>query len=437
MKPKGLLVAVALLAVLGGLTWWSNKKQAAASKTTTDTTTKILSIPGDQVQDILVKKPSQTVELSRQSGNTWQMTQPESLPADVDAASAVVTTLGTLNADTVVDAKATDLAPYGLQNPALDVQVTQKNGKSDHLLIGDEIPTGSGNYAKLANDARVFTIGSSVKTSIDKSPNDLRDKRLLTFDSDKLTRVELQAKSQTLEFGKNNQNDWQILKPRPLRADGSQVDTLINALKDARMDLAEDSQKAAAAFASASRVATAAVSDAKGNQSIEVRKDKDNNYYAKSTAVAGIYKVAGDLGKSLDKGMDDFRNKKLFEFGFSDPSYLEVKGVAYTKAGDKWTSGTKAMDNASVQNLIDKLRDLTASTFEPEGGQEKVLDITVISNQGKRTEKVAITKEGSKYFAKRQDDASIYGLGAQAVTDLQKAASEVKEAAPPPASKKK
>ena len=28
MKPKGLLIAVVLLAVLGGLTWWSNKTQA-------------------------------------------------------------------------------------------------------------------------------------------------------------------------------------------------------------------------------------------------------------------------------------------------------------------------------------------------------------------------------------------------------------------------
>ena len=436
MKPKGLLVAVALLAVLGGVTWWSNKKQAAASKTT-DTTTKILAIPGDQVQDIVVKKPTETVELRRQDGNTWQMMQPQPLPADVDAASSMVTTLGTLNADTVVDAKATDLAPYGLQNPTLDVQVVQKNGKSDRLLIGDDIPTGSGSYAKLANDARVFTIGSYVKTNIDKSPSDLRDKRLLTFDSDKLTRVELQAKGQPIEFGKNNQNEWQILKPRPLRADGSQVDTLINALKDARMDLSEDSQKAAAAFASATKVATAGVADANGNQSIEVRKNKDNSYYAKSTTVAGIYKVTGDIGKSLDKGIDDFRSKKLFEFGFSDPSYLEVNGVAYSKAGDKWMSGPKAMDNASIQTLIDKLRDLTASTFEAEGAEEKVFDAFVTSNQGKRTEKVTITKEGSKYFAKRQDDPSIYGLDAQAVTDLQKAASGVKEAAPPPAGKKK
>jgi len=437
MKPRGLLVAVALLAVLGGLTWWSNKKQAAASKATGDTTTKILSIPGDQIQDILVKKPSGSVELHRQTGSTWQITQPASLPADADAASGMVTTLSALNADTVVDAKATDLAPYGLVSPTIEVQIGERGGKTDRLLIGDDIPTGSGSYAKLANDSRVFTIASNVKTSIDKSPDDLRDKRLLTFDSDKLTRVELQAKNQAIEFGKNNSGDWQILKPRPLRADGSQVDTLINALKDARMDLSEDSQKAAAAFASAPKLATVTVTDANGNQTIEVRKNKDNSFYAKSTAVAGIYKVTGDIGKSLDKGVDDFRSKKLFDFGFSDPSYLEVNGVAYSKTGDKWMSGTKAMDNSSIQTLIDKLRDLTASTFQAEAGQEKVFDAAVTSSQGKRNEKVTITKEEGKYFAKRQDDPGIYGLDAQAVQDLQMAASGVKEAAPPPASKKK
>ena len=436
MKPKGLLVAVALLAVLGGLVWWSNKKQAAASKTS-DTTTKILDIPGNQIQDIVLKKPAQTVELHREGATTWKMTQPSPLPADVDAASGLVTTLGTLNADTVVDAKATDLTPYGLQNPSLDVRITESNGKHDDLLIGDDTPTASGSYAKLANDPRVFTIASNAKTNIDKSPNDLRDKRLLTFDSDKLTRVDLQGKGDTVEFGKNNQNDWQILKPRPLRADGAQVDSLINALKDAKMDLAEDSQKAATDFAAAPKIATATVSDANGNQTLEVHKDKDNNYFAKSSAMAGLYKVSGDFGKSLEKGVNDFRSKKLFEFGFSDPSYLEVQGVGYSKAGSDWTSGSKKMDNASVQNVIDKLRDLTAATFEPEPGEEKVFDATVVSNQGKRTEKVSITKEGSKYFAKRQDDPSIYGLDAQAVDDLKKAASGVKEAAPPAAAKKK
>ncbi len=434
MKPKGLLIAVGLLAVLGGATWWSNKKQAAASKTT-DTTTKVLSIPADQVQEVRVKNPAQTLDLKRDNGK-WQMTQPEALPADQDAVGSLVGTFSALNADTVVEAKATDLAPYGLTNPTLDVQIVKKDGKTDNLLIGDETPTGSGSYAKLANDARVFTIGSFVRTGIDKTPNDLRDKRLLTFDSDKLTRVELQAKNENVEFGKNNQNEWQILKPRPLRADGSQVDTLVNGLKDVRMDLSDDEKKASAAFASGTRVATATVADAGGNQTIEVRKDKDN-YYAKSTAVAGIYKVSADFGKNLDKKLDDFRNKKLFEFGFSDPSKIELKTATYTKNGDKWMSGSKTMDNGSVQNLIDKLRDLTATTFEDKGAGDPAFEATVTSNMGKRVEKVTVSKQGDKYFAKRGDEPSIYGLDGKAVDDLQKAASDVKEAVPPAPAKKK
>ena len=59
----------------------------------------------------------------------------------------------------------------------------------------------------------------------------------------------------------------------------------------------------------------------------------------------------------------DFRSRKLFDFGFSDPSKVEVKGATYTKDGDKWKAGGKVMDNTSVQNLIDKLRDLTATKF--------------------------------------------------------------------------
>lgn len=434
MKPKGPLIAVGLLAVLGGLTWWSNRKQAAASKTT-DTTNKVLAIPADQVQEVRIRNAQQTLDLKHDSGK-WQIVQPAPLPADQDSVSSLVGTFSTLNADTVVEAKAADLAPYGLNNPGLDVQIVKKDGKTDELLVGDETPTGSGNYAKLANDGRVFTIGTYIKTSLDKKPDDLRDKRLLTVDSDKLTRVELQAKNDTIEFGKNGQSEWQILKPRPLRADGSQVDALVNNLKDARMDLSEDAKKAAAGFAAGTRVATASVTDANGSQTLEVRKDKEN-YYAKSSAVPGIYKVSADVGKNLDKGLNDFRNKKLFEFGFSDPSKIELKNATYTKNGDKWMSGTKTMDNGTVQSLIDKLRDLTATTFEEKGGGEPAFEATVTSNMGKRVEKVTISKQGDKYFAKRGDEPGIYGLDGKAVDELQKAAADVKEAAPPAPAKKK
>src|SRR5580658_3842845 len=189
MKPTGLLIAVAVLAVLGGAVWWSNKKQASASKSPTDTTTKLLSIPDDQFQEIRIKKQSGVQDLRRENGK-WRLTEPKELPADQDTAGSLVSSLSNLNADAVIEAKASDLTAYGLADPALDVQIKRKDGKTDELLIGDDTPTGSGVYAKVANDPRVVTIGSFVKTSVDKSANDLRDKRLLNFDADKLTRVE-------------------------------------------------------------------------------------------------------------------------------------------------------------------------------------------------------------------------------------------------------
>src|ERR1035438_4468755 len=268
MKPKGLLVAVAVLAVLGGLVWWSNKKQAAAGKASTDTTTKILSIPDDQFQEIKVKKLTGEVQDLHRVNGKWQLTQPVQLSADADTVGTMVSALSSLSADKIIEDKAADLQPYGLQMPTLDITVVKKDGKSSEVLIGDDTPTGSGAYAKLAADSRVFTVTSYVKSSLDKTPTDLRDKRLLTFDSDKLTRVELQAKGQPVEFGKNNQNEWQILKPRPLRADGSQVETLITKLKDAKMDLAGAQLDIARSFAAAAKVATAVVTDANGNQTI-------------------------------------------------------------------------------------------------------------------------------------------------------------------------
>jgi hypothetical protein len=427
MKPKGLLIAVVLLAVLGGVVWWSNRKQDAEAKAPKDTSTKILTIPDDQFQELRIKKlTGEVLDLRRDTGK-WRITEPQPLAADQDAVSSMVGNLTNLNADKVIEDNASDLTPYGLHIPTLDIVVTKKDAKTSELLIGDDTPTGSGAYAKLAGDPRVFTVTSMVKTGLDKKPDDVRDKRLLTFDSEKLTRVELQAKGQTIEFGKNSSNEWQILKPQPLRADSSQVESLIGKLRDAKMDLANPEPDAAKKYASAPKVATATVSDANGNQTLEVHKTTDKTYYAKSSAVEGIYKIPSDVGDALDKGRDDFRNKKLFDFGFSDPTKLEVKGVSYTKTGDKWKSGSKTMDNSSVQNLIDKLRDFAADKFAETAGAKQVFDATVTSNNDKRVEKVTVTMQGDRFFAQRQNEPSIYEVSTAAVAALQQAVLDLKE----------
>ncbi|HUP04727.1 MAG TPA: DUF4340 domain-containing protein [Bryobacteraceae bacterium] len=428
MKPQGLLIAVVVLVGLSGLVWWSNKKQATTKPA--DNTVKILSIPDDQFQDIQIKNlVGQTLDLAKQNGK-WAITAPQAYPADQDGVASIVSTLSALNADKTVVDKDADLHAYGLDIPTLDVTVTRKDGKKDEVLIGNATLDNSGYYAKLPSDPRVFTVGSDAKTALDKTADILRDKSLLTFDPDKLTRVALNVKGDNIEFGKNGQGDWEIVKPRPLRADSSAVSGLVDKLKDAKFDNTETAEDAAKKFAGAAKIATVTVTDSAGSQTLEIRQDKDKNYYAKSSVVQGEWKTSSDTGDALAKGLDDYRNKKLYDFGFNDPSKIELKNATYVKSGDKWLNGAKTMDSASVQAVIDKLRDLTATKFSDKGGGSEVFEAGVTWNGGKKVDKVVITKQGSDYFATRVGGPSIYVLDATAVDDLQKAAAGVVEALP-------
>ena len=86
------------------------------------------------------------------------------------------------------------------------------------------------------------------------------------------------------------------------------------------------------------------------------------------------------------------------------------------------------MDAATVQELIDKIRDLSASKFVDSGFTAALIDLTVTSNDGKRVEKVAISKAGDNYVAKRENDPTLYQLDSKAVDDLKKSADDVKPA---------
>lgn len=452
MKLSRLLIAAVLLAGLSGALWWSNKKEDEKAKNPpADTTTKILALSEPNIVGLEIKKRTgEDTVLSKNDSNVWSITAPKALPADQSAVASVITAATNLPADRTIDDNVTDLASYGLAPAADEVIFKLKDGKTKTLLIGDSNPTGNNVYAKVADDTHLYTMGSSSKTTFDKESKDLRDKRLLTFDQEKATRVELNAKKEPVEFGRINQTDWQILKPKPLRADGFAVEELVRKLKEASMDTnisEDDAKKAASAWATATPVATVKITDPGSTQTLEVRKVKgkdSEDYYAKSSVVDGVHKVSKDLGAGVDKGLDDFRNKKIFDFGFSDPTKIDFKDgtrtASYQKSGDKWTLNGKTMDSTTVQALVDKLRDLSAAKFVEGGFGVAQVEITVVSVDGKRTERVLIAPgTDGKFIAKREGEAAMYEIEGNTVAELRGVAADVKEEASKakPADKKK
>ncbi len=434
MKLRNLLVAAILLAALSGAVWWAKRHpESASSAANTPPAPKVTDIPDAFVQQIDVKKKDGSIlTLDRKNGK-WAITAPEPLSADQDAVGTVVSSLSPVTADSVVEDKPSDVSKYGLANPSLTVIVKEKTGKTDQLFFGDDVPAGSLVYARSASSPKVYAVSSSVKSSFEKGINDLRDKRLLTFDTNRVTRVEVDWGKSDIEFGKNNQNEWQILKPKPYRADSFQVEELLRKLTDAKMDLSaspSDVKKADTSFADGQRAATAKVSDAAGTQTLEVKKNKDD-YYAESSVVKGAYKISADLGKELEKPLDDFRNKKIFDFGFSDPNKIEVQegdaAKVYQKSGQDWKLNGKVMDPGSIQAFIDKLRDLSATKFLENGFTAPVLSVTVTSSDGKRVEKVSFAKNSDGYIARRENETGLYQLDAKSINDILEASKNIKQ----------
>jgi Domain of unknown function (DUF4340) len=450
MQFRGLLAGAGLLAALSIGVWYSNKlEKEKEGKPAPDAPPRVVEIARDDIAQIEIARAGGETTVLKRNGSNWEITAPNTVRVDQEAANSLADTFKSLSSDRLVEEKATDWAGFGLATPKLVVTVTsKKGGKPVKLLIGDEVPAAGGNFARLDGDPRLFTLSSFNKGSVDKAQKDLQDKRVLPFDSDKLSRVEVGSGANTVEFGKNGKGEWQIVKPKPMRADGANVDDLVRRLKDVKIDLSQaeaDVKHTAEQFAKSTTSATARLTDASGTHTIEVRKGKDDTYYGKGSGLEGYLQVTRDLGEALFKPITHYRQKKIFDFGWTDPNRIEVKdtgGVTrlLSKDGGKWKEGKAEMDAISVQTLVDKLRDLAATEIRDTGAATPFLEATVESGETKKTEKVSISKSGDKYFAVRENEPSVYELSKASVDEIQKVAKDVKPAVAavkPDATKKK
>lgn len=437
MDPRRLIMAAAVLAALAGALWWSNKHEDDPSKKSdSDAPPKIVEIPQDQITRIEIRRASADPVILERGAN-WTIKSPRELSADQDAVSSIVSTLSVLNSDRMIDEKVADPGAYGLKTPILTVIVSRKDGKSHTLRIGDDTPAGSAAYAMLDGDPRLYTVASFTRTSLEKTAEDLRDKRLLLVDGDKITSVAVTAKGASIEFGKNAANHWTILKPRAIRADNFAVEELVRKLKEAKMEVTNDTEERTSwpgKFASAVLVGTAKVTDQKGTHQLEVRKTADGVVFVKSSSLEGVYKSTADLGEALGKGLDDFRNRKLFDFGFNEPQHVEVKyentTFVFTKSAAEWKKDGKPVDAGNVQQVIDKLRDLTATKFADAAPGAPIAEFTVGS------EKVSVTRQGEAYYARRAGEPEVFVLDAAAVTGIKDLAASAKAPEPPKTEKK-
>jgi hypothetical protein len=84
------------------------------------------------------------------------------------------------------------------------------------------------------------------------------------------------------------------------------------------------------------------------------------------------------------------------------------------------------MDSVAIQNLIDKLRDVSASKLVDGGFTTPMIEIGIVA--GKFNDKVQISTNNGMFFAHRDGDTSTYQMEPSTVADLRTAASGIQPA---------
>jgi Domain of unknown function (DUF4340) len=444
---RSLAVLVALLGGLVAYIYFVDAKKPVEPEGT-EKRDKVFTVEADKIDSLTVKASNGEVTALKKANNAWELTAPTVGKADSSDVSGITTNLSTVEITSVVDDKPKDLGPYGLSTPKVEIAFKAAGDKAEHRLkLGSKTPTGGDLYAQRGNDGRVFLIPAYLESSFDRKPFDLRDKTLLTFDRDKVDRLELAHDDVKVEVAKNGK-DWMLTSPIKAKADFSAVEQLVTRLSSGQMTSLEADQPAdLKEYGLDKPTITATVGAGSARATLLVGKpapEGKTGVYAKDASRPAVVLIGKDLADDLKKSVPDLRRKDIFEFRSFNTTRLEitrgtdhyvfekVKGTGKDPA-DKWrrTSPTVGdVDSGKMETLLSGLSNLRAQSFaDPNaktGLDAPVATVKAQFDETKKQETVTFGRVGTDVFATRVDEPGAAKLEASGFDGALKALDALK-----------
>ena len=168
---KMLLLLIALVLCVGGYYGVQLLGSDTASVTEETGTFALNSQTADDLMALSWAQDGENFAFTRADG-AWSVTADPAFPlnqADVQSmADDLLALVGTRQLDGV-----TDLAAYGLAEPAFSVTASWSDGTNTTYAIGDETPFGDGYYLSLGQENIIYTIEDDIADIFDTTMNDL------------------------------------------------------------------------------------------------------------------------------------------------------------------------------------------------------------------------------------------------------------------------
>lgn len=175
----------------------------------------------------------------RKDGNDWKITRPVQGKADYGSVEGLIGRLQTARMKSLVAGAASpaDLRKYGLDKPAVTVNVSEGSSRAT-LLVGGKADDNTF-YARDASKPAVFTVDGALADDLKKGADDYRRKDLFEMRAFNASRIELNRDGQSivLEMTKgagDNPGKWRRLSPNPADLERDKTEAFLTKLSNLR-----------------------------------------------------------------------------------------------------------------------------------------------------------------------------------------------------------
>ena len=225
MRYRSTLLYLLAAIVLVAFYLYENRKEEKEQAAKEDAKV-IFPVKVDPWQSITLKREKETIRLEKTSADSdWSIVAPTRAAIDRMTLSRLQRTLAELKYERLIAERATDLSEFGLDKPSLVISF--RGEKEEEILsIGAQSPMASSFYASVSKTGKVYLLSGAQKQELDKSLYDLREKKLLSLEMDKVTHVVIERKQSRWHLYKK-EGRWHLEGDEELKVDQRKVDVFV------------------------------------------------------------------------------------------------------------------------------------------------------------------------------------------------------------------
>ncbi len=379
MNPRttGILLVVALL--LGAFVWFYEIEGEEGRRDAEARQKRIF--PGVESEGIewvaLRTSDDRSVRAERSDGG-WRLVEPLEFPGDQFALDAVASALAELSSESVSE-EPHEASVYGLDAEALELRFGAA-GREHALRTGAKTPVGGNHYASVVGEEAVYTVPSFRVNALRKSLADLRDKRILDFESSAVKRVEASWPGGGVVLVRAD-GAWRLESPIEGEADEQTVQDLVSDLSFLRAASFADEPPPddvtgldEPAFAVELVVAPEGSPESRIAFAVGGREEEGHRYVRAGRPT--LFRIGADRLEDFPREVTDYRFKELARFTPIQAQSLDIvfrpdegDRVTITALRDvgEWKSQPEAIDPPKLRRALEELSRLEAEEVLAEG----------------------------------------------------------------------